>query len=310
MQIITDIGVKVNVRLKSEETVIGWLYGESLSGLFLGLDLEGRDIRFIPQGTWDSISYVRESPKAGFSAGEDEGIDDRVKTLESKLQRPFAVALERVNYTRLKKLKERFLRGFHSVEQRRSTPLAELETALAELLVLHRDYTELIEELSDSQILSVITENRDEIRSILSRRTLPEIDLAIIPLSVIDNMISKAHEADFIAESESGRRYLHQVSDERIIALLRERDNGNVEEDQQRERTARLSRIVAAIGRMFAGSALAAANPLLGGFTGVFTGLPTLGLGIVAAAVAIATSTYTGFNSACEGLKDLANAVD
>ena len=53
-----------------------------------------------------------------------------------------------------------------------------------------------------------------------------------------------------------------------------------------------------------------ATNLGLGALVGVVAALPTLTMGSVAAAVAVAGSAYTGLNTSCDALKDLASALE
>lgn len=61
-----NIGVKVVVRLDTDETLDGWLHGRRADGLYVALDPQARSIRFVPEGNLKHINYLQKEPRAEF----------------------------------------------------------------------------------------------------------------------------------------------------------------------------------------------------------------------------------------------------
>jgi len=158
-----------------------------------------------------------------------------------------------------------------------------------------------------TKLLDAILKHHDEIRQNLSFGTLPAVDGQIVPPAILSELIAKARESRQLSKSEGGRAYLESITKAQVAEALK---SGFVEKKSAKSRMGTFARITAAVRKMGVGGGLAAANVGLGIFTGVVSALRTLGLGTVTAAVGIVTSAYTGLNAGCDGLKDLADALD
>lgn len=310
---MNDRGTKVSVGIVNDGSVEGWLYGENPLGVYVSLDPNGEHIRFIPSGQWSGIGYSHQSPKAIFASEMQE--------IDGDFREAMYNSLLRVDYNYIGRLG----RSAHNLEYRATryrdalrsegpfSPFYEESENRESFLVLSIEareiYSALLGELLRSGVGEVLLDFGERLRQQTSLDTLPLIDAHASPA----DLVSQLKEVDNLQNSMLGRTVLDQVTPERLVKSVQaEVGNGNPPENQEKlERTwgTRLKRI-AAVGKMALGSGLAVSNLGLGAIAGVVSALPTLGLGTVAAVVGIATSTYTGLNAACDGLKDLAGTLE
>lgn len=308
-------GDKAEVVLVGNERVEGWLYAKTWQGLYVALDSSAKNIRFIPSGSYHGVTHSRSSkePAPEFILKLQVPSEDQIKTLKDKIERPMAVVLSKLNYNRMKWLLERFKTEHRAIRelQSRGTQSDELrEVALAKLLILRRDYADLIDEIEQVGLLDILTEHQRDIRAVLSKATLPDLDALLVSMEEIVTLITKVREVDHLRETNGGRKYLLDLSEERIIRSMRRLPDEKGNEPKEKNWTAQWVKVIAATGKMALGGSFAAANFGLGTIAGVASSLPTLGMGTVAATVAIAASGYTGLNAACDALKDLATALE
>jgi hypothetical protein len=292
-------GVRVTVDLHRGKPVEGWLVGETALGLYVALDPEGENVRFVPSGKYSHIAYDHDAPRAaeGFAQIAKERIDAFVETAGKSLTR----ALDKLNYGRLRYLGNRFRDADNMPESEHPND------DLLRYLPLRQDYIQLLDELSDAGVLEVIVEKGDEIRDLVSPATMPAIDAEVVHPMRLRGIMENARKTNLVSLTRGGRQYVEQITSERVIAAIRQPAETV---DRQKKRLPKYLRLIGASGKIVVGSSLTVANVSLGVMAGVVGALPTLGLGTVAAAVGIATSTYTGLNSACDALKDLASALD
>jgi hypothetical protein len=118
-------------------------------------------------------------------------------------------------------------------------------------------------------------------------------------------MIEDARTNDQLTETDFGKRLLKQITPER----LQEFEAKAATKNKPHWGLTAL-KLIAAGGKLTIGGGLAAVNISAGVFALVTSAVPTLGLGTVPAAVAIAGSTVTGLNSGCDALRDIATALE
>jgi hypothetical protein len=307
-----DRGTRIRVGVASGDIIEGWLYGENLLGVFISLDEWGRDIRFIPQGERKSVAYDIESSKAEFATTVSH--DD----LGKKFYKQTELALQRVDYNRIYRLGRRsrriedrvrsYQQDDHSLYGRES------ESSWALALEMRSTYAELLDELLRSGLGDVLLEFGGPIREQASLDSLPIID-GVVSSAALD-LVRELRESDSVQETNLGRDILRQVTPEVIVkAAQSEAGSGSLPTELQHTEAehsvwAKRLKRMAAVGKMALGGGFTASNIGLGVVAGVFAALPTLGLGTVAAAVGIMTSSYTGLNAAVEGVKDIATTFE
>ena len=75
----------------------GWLWAKTRQGLFLSMDPQGDDIRFIPAEKLIASGHDQDN-RAGFGASAEE-IAERIRQLGLKLDGPLRAALERLDHS-------------------------------------------------------------------------------------------------------------------------------------------------------------------------------------------------------------------
>src|SRR5207249_161145 len=149
----------------------------------------------------------------------------------------------------------------------------------------------------------VLIEHEKELRQVASPLTLPLHDADMVEPKTLLDMLERVRESPAnLAESQLGRTDLERLQPQTLIAP---------QESPIDRSGKRWSRIRSLTGwaQVAMGGALAAADVGLGAAVVVTTGLPTLGVSTVPAAVGIAVSAHTGLNSAVKSLHDMAGEV-
>ncbi len=306
-----DYGVRVTVELHRGEPVEGWLVGETALGLYVALDPEGQNVRFVPSGQYSHIAYDRDAPGAGtgFAQVSKQQMDAFLNTTGKALTR----ALDKLNYGRLQFLGRRF-RDTQDLDEQvgvlddYDVDLLRYEIDLLRYLPLREDYIQLLDVLSDAGVLEVIVEKGDEIRDLVSPASLPAIDAELVDPGRLIDIMGFARKANLVSSTRGGRQYVEQITTERVIAAIRQ--PAETVQGQKKKRLPKYLRLIGASGKIALGGSMAVTNVALGTLIGVVSALPTLGFGTVATPLGLAISTFTGLNWACDGLKDLASALN
>ena len=85
-------------------TIAGWMYGETPTGLYIALDIDAKDIRFIPEGLYTRVYYPQGGEMARFLTQDPPNLALAVDHLTSQLREPMTAALERIDYNHVKRL--------------------------------------------------------------------------------------------------------------------------------------------------------------------------------------------------------------
>lgn len=299
-------GVKVRVGYEKDQFVDGWLYAETPLGKYISLDRNGKFIRFFPAGETFTISYDHDGEKAAFF---NEKIQNDISSQNAEeLKYSMSKALDRLDYNQIRRISVRIRNNESRLKATDETPFLDDEFIIEIALEAWSAHNELLEEVIKSQVGAVLLEHRDLIRSIISKDAIPEFDAAVSTPSEIDEMIKLAKEKDYLDKFYLGKNLLINIAPDKLYQLIIEFSKEKIVKSEE-IRAIRLKKI-AALSKLTVGGLFTAVNLTLGGFTGVLTALPTLGLGTVAAVIGIATSSYTGLNSACDALKDFASTIE
>ena len=168
-------------------------------------------------------------------------------------------------------------------------------------------------------MLSIIGEKSDQIRALLSPAMIPSLDAYILEQENIERgkerveeMISFAKGYDKFTNSDFAKFCSNAASNEEIarviVVMLGESvrfcDRPRVGEDVGAKRL----QVGALIGKAAAGGALAVSNLSIGALAAL-TVLPTLAGSVVATALAVVGSTFTGLATACDAVDKIAAVV-
>ena len=222
---------------------------------------------------------------------------------ERELSESINRALDKLDYNRLRRLSLRAQTDTNALRHWREAAHREVfeEFPIDAALDGRASHAELLDEVNQSGIGEILHEKHELIRAHISRETLPLLDASITSRAEIDEMIALAQAINHLSESRLGLDWLHQITPAIMLRSAHPPESSPL---------AHRLHFIAALIKLTGGSGLAAANLALGVLAGAGTALPTLGLGTVAATIGIVTSAYTGLNSAADGLKDLASAID
>jgi hypothetical protein len=319
---MVDRGQHVVVTLRTGDSVSGWLFAETPLGIYVALDREGQNVRFVPKDRWGGTSYSYDDVVEFLRTPDDlNRASDGHRHASKKLAEAAETALERFDYNAIRRV---YTDLAHQASRFRGwqggftfVRTSEEDATLGDVAVTVRTrYVDLLRELERCGLDRVLEERSDELRAIAHHYGLPYFDLAFAGASedeqrfVLEGFLLSLRDHDLVRELDFGRLVLPRVTN-LALALLPDVEEPLIEERPGKEgdNVPRRLRKAAAVGRVAVGSALAAANVTAGVFAGIVAALPTLGLATMAGAVSVVTSTYTGLNAACDGLKDLADAI-
>lgn len=324
-----DVGVKVRVKLLDGQLIEGWLYGETHDGLYLAIDEKAEQIRFIP--FWKSIekeSYGRADFYSYLNTSHSS------PNISKLLEQDINKALDKVDYNRIRRIQNEFVTLLNRFYDPKPYNLERLSsssdiqiiyeikeskqegaqfTLLETSLRLKIAYTELIDELNKSRIKAILIENAEEIQNSVSTNGLPIIDFELfsqsqtrLNLLLVQNL---ARETNLISETDAGQQQLDKITVDKLVEITQGENLVEPEQEEKSKWPKRL-KITSALGKVALGGSLAAVNVSLGSIAGIIAALPTLGAGAVGGAFAVVSSTYGGLNTACDGLRDIANVME
>jgi len=273
-------GRKITLYLANSEVLVGWILFEDIRQLFITFDLKRENVRLVQKHqilNFDIDANCEEwiEPLVGRKRLThlqqfDEIIGSEVQT-----------AMDILDTRRLRRLALRF------------RELALNEGLRKNSSSLHRDEVptclwasaELLDELERSRLLSFLQEHSDLLSEIVHEETLPGADADWADRHEIERLISDAQQHP---------------------SAIQKLDRSLVEKAQHRTWTRQdTARWTDGLGDVILGGGFAAANATAGLVAGVFTSLPTLGLGTVTAMIGVLTSTYTGLTRLKDGLTTL-----
>jgi hypothetical protein len=311
---MSEVGRRVVVHLEDGSTVEGWHFGNTPLGYYVALDRDATNIRFVPKGSWSSASYpdLDDKDKIKVESLVDqfyrEGTPERNQVA---LGQDVRQALDHVDFNRIRRLSLAFesLRSSFAGSYGEMNLHSENRKQAVDTVVDTRSqYLELASELERSNLVPVLLENSETIR----KERLPRVEWDWArnreERFLVESMHYRAIEKPSLTR-DAGRQQLQSVDVSLIVNVLSQLEREQRQDKSTKSHWPRRLRVIAAAGKMAVGGALATANIAAGVTVGVLAALPTLGVGAIAGAVGIATSCYTGLNAACDGIKDLASAV-
>jgi hypothetical protein len=313
---MTDIGRRIVVRLRKGETVEGWDFGQSPLGQYVALDREASHIRFLPEGTYESCSYSYED-MANVRSIIDTSYEAARRPIEAngELADALRAALDRTDFNEIRRLAKAFeelrkrFQGSYD-DLRLVAPRDDIGSGSASETVLEARvrYLQLLDELGRSGMLPLLVEHSAVIR----RSPLPYFERWYFDRNddgiLLETLYWSARSKE-PSLGEDGNRSILERMPIRVLVRSIEDQTPNEPIAEPKGMPKRL-RVIAAAGKMVVGGGLATANLSAGLIAGIFAAIPTLGLGAIAGAVGVATSAYTGLNAACDGVKDLASALE
>ena len=307
-------GRKVEVDM-AEGTIEGWMYGEVPTGLYIALDTDAKNIRFIREGQYTRVYYPREGVIARFVAQEPSNLVQAVDQLASQLAEPMAAALDRVDHNRVKRLGSAIqgtraeLQAIGSLRGQVPLPPSMDMTNVYESLVRARNtHVNVLDELERSGIAQILRQHQTAIKQVVSESTLPQVDAQVVSPSELQNLIQAAQGEPLPANTDFGR----QLSNQPINVTIGSVAIGTVNigtttppQENQEDVQSGFWRTVGGWGKVLLGSGLVVANMGAGVSVGLVMIATTLGLGTVPVAVALATSIYTGAKGTVDALTEM-----
>ena len=181
-----DLGLWTQAHREDGTSLEGWLWAKTRQGLFLSMDPQGDDIRFIPAEKLIASGHDQDN-RAGFGASAEE-IAERIRQLGLKLDGPLRAALERLDHSfvsgvaakavalgeSLQEDKYKLLLEFHkvSVADHQEYRMASVPQAVSVYRLLHDD-------LIRCGIIDVVEEHQQAIRDIPRKLTQPLACLSV-----------------------------------------------------------------------------------------------------------------------------------
>jgi hypothetical protein len=221
-----DLGLWTQAHREDGTLLEGWLWARTRQGLFLAMDAQGHDIRFIPAEHLIASGHDQDD-RAGFGADAEEAAE-RISKLGRSLEAPLRAALSPIDHSfisgvaaravalgeRLQAEKYGLLLDSHKVS------VDELqEYAKAEVPQVLEIYRQLHDELIRCGVIDVVEEHQSGIREIPRKLTMPLACLAV------------ATRYDFFLEGMT-LVPIHSWSRQEIEACLATLEGGGVEQRQ------------------------------------------------------------------------------
>ena len=169
---MNDLGRNIVVRLCDGSSVKGWDYGESPLGVYVALDRDGDNIRFLPRGTYSSrhwsdedVIEIRSDVVEFYEKAKSSAVADE------HLAREVSRTLERTDFNEIRRLASAFdvLRrrfgGSYEHLQLASRPDKENQSdAIETLLDVRSRYFQLLDEVDRSGFGALVAEKSEMIR--------------------------------------------------------------------------------------------------------------------------------------------------
>jgi len=286
--------------LDTGEEFDGWLHGRKADGLYVALDPQESSIRFVPEGRYSSIDYLQKATRAEFA--EFVSVQrEEVKALASDLEQPMRHALDQLDYNH----NRRIVSTLHSSKEVLHIPDALL---LERLLATRAAYKGLLDEAERSGVAQVLRERQEQLRRVMSRLILPEIDFEWASPDEIDEMILRVRESKLLGE-DFGRSELDKLTGTVISEVLKEGELKRPADRPRRHRVRDKHGWLQKWRKVALGAGLAATNLALGGVA-VLAYIPTFGQVDLPSALAIAGSMYRGLSDARNSLHQVNASIE
>lgn len=308
-----ELGRRIVVDLPDGSVLNGWDLGRTPLGYYVAIDPSATNIRFLPHGSYGRIVLYDDekiSVQTGTTALYPFNLSRCADSSDNELEGKIAHALARTDFNQLYRLVRCFAKLADEFEGHYdSLRLRDPRTSPVEIVIDVREkYLDLTSSLDRSGLLRILAQNSSALRGF----SLPNFDWRLAGTLgdglLLESMAHNASLPEVVLPPDAGRSVLERLRVESLVDAL-----GVTEAADAAARCSewpRRLRVIAAIGKMAVGGALATANLGAGMLVGLAGALPALGVGAIAGVVGVATSAYTGFNSACDGIKDLAAAVE
>jgi len=319
---MNNIGRQIKVNLNDGSVIQGWDFGESPLGQYVALDRNAKDIRFLPSGTYVSCCYSYNDMAPLDSEIDASYTRTRVRLesdIPTDLSDAILRALDRTDFNEIRKLAQAFAKlqnRFHGSYNRLTMSNVEdgdIKHGVAETVIESKArYLQLLDDIDHSGLLSVLVEHGEIIR----KEPLPHEDWYYYRYNyrphdrlILESMYFEAQKDEVALEKSCGRHVLQHIQVDALIEALNNPTSKEPHKETESEWPKRL-RVIAASGKIVIGGGFATTNLGAGFVAGIMTAIPTLGIGAIASALGVATSAYTGLNAACDGVKDLATALE
>jgi hypothetical protein len=164
----------------------GWLWAKTRQGLFLSMDAQGHDIRFIPAEHLVASGHDQDD-RAGFGADAEETAE-RVRKLGNSLAAPLRAALGRLDYSAISGIAARAValgemlqtEKYGLLLDSRKVSVSELqEYSRAEVPQALEIYRHLHDEFIRCGVIDVVEEHLSGIREIPRKLAMPLACLAV-----------------------------------------------------------------------------------------------------------------------------------
>ena len=296
---------RIRVRLANGRTISGWLYAEGPAGIHVSLDAADNSIRFFPEGSWSEVEYVVEG-RAG-----DVAPKGREAELDEQWRASFAAALDKLDYNKVRALQKEFAAAHNVLRAAEPERPVAYDHEVHAVLAARDAYAKLIKELDRSGLSPVLLDGSEALRRSAGPNTLPLIEESIATAAEVRELVNIARRENALAAQHLGRDLLVVVSEESLRKLLQPRERASkAKAPARKSRFAKPIRVLSAMLKVAAGGSLACADLMLGSLVGVVAVLPTVTLATVPTVLAVASSTFTGINGACDGIKAVAEVVE
>jgi hypothetical protein len=299
------LGASVVVSARGRPDVRGWLWRETPDGIYVALDKEAKEIRFVRSGGLN-IGYQYED-MAPWAVPDRQALIQRIYDLNSKLSDPMEYAVDALNHALLRRTVSRAKRAMWHIEH--SPVLLDTQYGAEPIQPFHQarideaidNYKAVHSEFDRVGLLDLVSRHLVELSNLPPEHSLPMLDAEIMR-----RLPSLGETADHW-DKRSLDVALRDVDESRIRFIVVNSAPASEEkvETTEGETAGLLPHWIGASLNLFGGTALAAANGLIGISVGVVGALATQGMTAVPTAVGVATSVGTGIGYAADGLEKI-----
>ncbi len=341
-----DIGTACSV-YKGTQPITGWMYGATKDAYYVATDCDARRIKYIRRSAVTKIEYHRNIERGRF-AKDLEAINNLMKLHQSlavKLNAAVGMVvpatvrdqLDRIEHNRqhINHIYLNYLdhstyhqrRGYAPMYRsadrwRAAVKLHRL--ASSEIVRLLREsywlYDRLLDKLSESGVYSILIDNKNGIKSVLSESTLPQEDAFWADEETLKSVIAEATGDRDLPEIATSKGIIQQFlkQDLHLSDGLPKSFPQDVDQvpDERLPKPRQITpswrknmKVAAASNRLAAGTCMGLGNLALGVLQSVFDVMPSLGQTPVPIAVGVSGSIYVGLTQVSEGLEKLADAL-
>jgi hypothetical protein len=300
---LDNFGVAVEVHALTGDITRGWLYGKIPVGVFVALDADGREIRWVPDLDW--MSYRHQEPLASFAPSDQRERSQDFRELGEQLDRSLREALDRMDLSHIRDVGARLRSAWLDLRSRDEVPF----WSSWEPFVIARDaYFEFLDEANQTGLAGLITEYEPRFRRHLSVGLLPLFDAELISTSELESLLTEARSVEVRLESDLGRAKLEQLS-ATVIGVTSETVLGPAGDDLPNPGRGKRFRWAKGWISVAAGGLLAVGDVALGTAAVLAGGLTTAALATTGHLGPLVGSVVTGAKLALAGLDDLSQVA-